>query len=92
MVTEPTNIRATQASETPRTGPIGRLARILLAALLAWLAYDLSSEPAASRGQVVVGWYNDPITTPYDHTVIDEVAYNNLGSYTIQVNPGAGGG
>jgi len=41
MVTEPTNIRATQAGETPRTGPIGRLARILLAALLGWLAYDL---------------------------------------------------
>ena len=58
----------------------------------AWLAYDLSSVPAAHRGHVVVGWYNDPITTPYDHTVIQEVAYNNLGSYTIQVNPGAGGG
>ena len=58
----------------------------------AWLAYDLSSVPAGNRGHVVVGWYNDPITTPYDHTVIQEVAYNNLGSYTIQVNPGAGGG
>ena len=58
----------------------------------AWLAYDLSTVPAANRGQVVVGWYNDPVTTPYDHTVIGEVGYNNLGSYTIQVNPGAGGG
>ena len=58
----------------------------------AWLAYDLSSVPAAHRGQVVVGWYNDPITTPYDHTVTGDAAYNNLGSYTIQVNPAAGGG
>ena len=61
-------------------------------AMPAWLAYDLSSVPAAHRGPVVVGWYNDPITTPYDHTVTGDVAYNNLGSYTIQVNPGAGGG
>ena len=61
-------------------------------AMPAWLAYDLSSVPAANRGQVVVGWYNDPITTPYDHTVVGDAAYNNLGSYTIQVNPAAGGG
>jgi len=58
----------------------------------AWLAYDLSSVPAAHRGPVVVGWYNDPITTPYDHTVTGDVAYDNLGSYTLQVNPAAGGG
>jgi lysophospholipase L1-like esterase len=58
----------------------------------AWLAYDLSSVPAANRGRVVVGWYNDPITYPYDHTISGEPGYNNLGSYTIQVNPGAGGG
>jgi len=61
-------------------------------AMPAWLAYDLSSVPAANRGQVVVGWYNDPVTTPYDHTVVGDAAYNNLGSYTIQVNPAAGGG
>ena len=61
-------------------------------AMPAWLAYDLSSVPAAHRGPVVVGWYNDPITTPYDHTVTGDVAYNNLGSYTVQVNPGAGAG
>ena len=61
-------------------------------ALPAWLAYDLSSVPAGHRGQVVVGWYNDPITTPYDHTVTGDVGYNNLGTYTIQVNPAAGGG
>ena len=46
----------------------------------AWLAYDLSTVPAANRGQVVVGWYNDPVTTPYDHTVIGEVGYNNSGA------------
>ena len=58
----------------------------------AWLAYDLSSVPAGTRGQVVVGWYNDPITTPYDHTVIGESGYNNLRAYTIGVNPAPGGG
>ncbi len=58
----------------------------------AWLAYDLSSVPAAHRGLVVVGWYNDPITTPYDHVLVGQAAYNNLRSYTIQVNPAAGGG
>ena len=47
--------------------------------------------PAGHRGQVVVGWYNDPITTPYDHTVVDEVGYDDLGSYTIQVNRGRRG-
>jgi lysophospholipase L1-like esterase len=58
----------------------------------AWLAYDLSSVPAANRGQVVVGWYNDPITTPYDHTVTGDLAYNNLRAYTIGLNAAPGGG
>jgi lysophospholipase L1-like esterase len=58
----------------------------------AWLAYDLSSVPAAHRGLVVLGWYNDPITTPYDHVLVGQQGYNNLRSYTIQVNPAAGGG
>jgi lysophospholipase L1-like esterase len=57
-----------------------------------WLAYDLSSVPAAHRGLVVVGWYNDPITTPYDHTVNGDAGYNNLRNYTIEVNAAAGGG
>ena len=39
----------------------------------------------------MIGWYNDPITSPYDHTVVGEVGYNNLGAYTIQANPAAGG-
>jgi lysophospholipase L1-like esterase len=57
----------------------------------AWLAYDLSTVPAANRGTVMVGWYNDPITTPYDHTMIGDAAYNNIGSYTIDGNAAAGG-
>ena len=56
----------------------------------AWLAYDLSSVPAAHRGQVVVGWYNDPITTPYDHTVNGDVGYNNLGQLHDPGQPGCG--
>ena len=56
-----------------------------------WIAYDLSRVPAAQRGRVMVGWYNDPATSPYDHTVVAEVAYNNIRDYTVQVNPAAGG-
>jgi hypothetical protein len=57
-----------------------------------WLAYDLSSVPAAQRADVVVGWFNDPITSPFDHTIVGEVAYNNVGTYTIETNAAAGGG
>ena len=59
---------------------------------LAWLAYDLSAVPVLQRQQVVVAWYNDPITSPYDHRLIGDNAYDNVGSYTIQLNPGPGGG
>ena len=58
----------------------------------AWLAYDLSSVPAAQRGLVMLAWYNDPITTPYNHTLVGDVAYDNLSAYTVQVNSAAGGG
>ena len=57
-----------------------------------WLAYDLSGVPAIQRGPVVVGWYNDPLTSPYDHAFFGEPAYNNLRSYTIEGNAGPGGG
>src|SRR5205823_2794022 len=43
-----------------------------------WIALDLSRVPASQRGQVIVAWYNDPSTSPYDHTVVGDVAYNNL--------------
>jgi chitodextrinase/lysophospholipase L1-like esterase len=56
-----------------------------------WLAYNLSSVPAAQRTQVVVGWYNDPLTTPYDYKLINDVAYNLTRDYTIEVNPAPGG-
>ena len=61
-------------------------------AIPSWLALDLSSVPAAKRGRVVVGWYNDPQTSPYDHSVPGEEAYNNLRDYTLQANPAASGG
>ena len=54
-----------------------------------WIAYNLSGVPAANRARVVVGWYNDPITSPYDHPLVGEQAYNNLGDYTVQANPAA---
>ena len=56
----------------------------------AWLAYDLSSVPAAQRGLVMLAWYNDPITTPYNHALVGDVAYDNLSAYTVQVNSAAG--
>jgi len=57
-----------------------------------WLAYDLSGVPAAQRRRVVVGWFNDPMTTPYDHVLIGDNAYNNLRDYTIDANAAPGGG
>lgn len=40
MATEPTHANATGVRQ-PRTGAVGRLVRLLLAALLGWFAYDL---------------------------------------------------
>jgi hypothetical protein len=57
----------------------------------AWLAYDLSAVPAASRGEVLLAWYNDPITPDYDHTLAGSLPYNLPSSYTIEANPAAGG-
>ena len=56
----------------------------------AWLAFDLSRVPAAKRGKVLVVWYN--ATFNYDHTVINDVAYNMPEDYTLQANPAPGGG
>jgi len=56
----------------------------------AWLAYDLSGVSSAERNTVLVAWYNE--TFNYDHTLVKENAYNIPQDYTIDVNPGAGGG
>jgi lysophospholipase L1-like esterase len=56
-----------------------------------WIAYDLSRVPAAKRARVIVAWFNDPVTSPYDHTVVGEVAYNNLADYTVEANAARGG-
>jgi lysophospholipase L1-like esterase len=61
-------------------------------AIPGWIAYDLSRVPAARRGRVIVAWFNDPITSPYDHTVAGEPAYNNLRDYTVEANAARGGG
>jgi lysophospholipase L1-like esterase/chitodextrinase len=52
----------------------------------AWLAYDLSAVPPAHRGRVLVSWYNDPITSPFEPALIGQPAYNIPGSYTIQAS------
>lgn len=41
MSIEITRDRASNAYRAPRTGPVGRLARLVLAAGLGWVAYDL---------------------------------------------------
>lgn len=57
-----------------------------------YLAYDLSGVPSGNRGQVVCSWYNDPVTGAYDPTVISNNPFNIPTTYTIDVNPGVGGG
>lgn len=56
-----------------------------------YLAYDLSGVPSAQRQNVVLVWYNDPSTDPYDST-IEGTNYNNSPqAYTIDTNTAAGG-
>jgi len=56
-----------------------------------WIAYDLSRIAPARRGRVLLAWFNDPITSPYDHTIAGEPAYNSLRDYTVEVNAARGG-
>ncbi|MEP6953068.1 MAG: GDSL-type esterase/lipase family protein [Solirubrobacteraceae bacterium] len=58
----------------------------------AWLAYDLSGNPAARRGVVVVAWFNEPITSQYDRSVTGDPAYNLPRDYAIEVKAAPGGG
>jgi len=60
-------------------------------AIPGWIAFDLSGVPAGRRAQVIIAWYNDPSTSPYDHTMVGEVAYNSLRDYTVQANAAPGG-
>jgi lysophospholipase L1-like esterase len=70
-----------------------------------YLAYDLSSVPAAQRGAVLVVWYNDPATIVYDYTFRSSVnpqppgCTTNCGwepfdiprDYTLEANAASGG-
>ena len=56
-----------------------------------WIAYDLAAAPAALRRQVLLTWVNDPMTSEYDHQVVGGPGYNNVGAYTVEINPAAGG-
>lgn len=56
------------------------------------LTYDLSAISAASRGNVILAWYNDIVTGAYNHILISTNGYNIPKDYTIQANAGAGGG
>jgi hypothetical protein len=55
------------------------------------LTYDLSKVAASLRGPALVSWYNDPMTSEYNHKLIGGPGYNNAKSYTLQVNAAAGG-
>ena len=57
----------------------------------AWLAYDLSGIPATQRGNVLLAWYNDPLTPDYSHNLTRNLPYNLPSSYTIEANPAGGG-
>jgi lysophospholipase L1-like esterase len=57
-----------------------------------WIAYDLSRVAPARRARVLVAWFNDGITSPYDHTISAEPAYNSLADYTVDANAARGGG
>ena len=57
----------------------------------ATLTLDLSGVPAPRRRVLWVVWYNE-VTYGYDHAQLDAPAYNNLGSYTVEVNASPGGG
>ena len=61
------------------------------AAAPVYLAYDLSAVPFASRGRVLVAWYNDPITSPYEHGYVGQVGYDIPSTYTIESNAAPGG-
>ena len=51
-----------------------------------WLAYDLSSVAIPNRGKVVLAWYNDPSTGPYDHRLINNVGYNIPADYIVEAS------
>ena len=55
-----------------------------------WLAYDLSSVPAAQRGQVVVVFY-DTDSNDYDHTITNSYYTGIPENYTIEGNAAPGG-
>jgi hypothetical protein len=63
-----------------------------------YLAYDLSSVAPANRSHVLVAWYNDPATVPYDHTFINvhpccaSTGIDIPSDYTIEGNAAPGGG
>lgn len=57
-----------------------------------YLAYDLSGVSSAQRGQVLVHWDQSAMTGAYNPQLISNNPDNIPTGYTIDVNPGAGGG
>lgn len=56
-----------------------------------WLAYDLSTQPAAARQTVFVSWWS-PGNYGYDATQGGGNSYNLPGDYVLEGNAAAGGG
>ncbi|HOY52682.1 MAG TPA: hypothetical protein PLX49_12960, partial [Prolixibacteraceae bacterium] len=50
----------------------------------------LSDIPVNERQKILLVWFNDPLTSIYDHSIyktsIDSMGINNLDSYNIEAN------
>lgn len=56
-----------------------------------YLAYDLSGVASTQRQNIVVVWYNDPTTDPYNANLLGTNYFNSPSAYTIDINTAAGG-
>ena len=57
----------------------------------AWLAYDLSAVPVAQRGDILLAWYNDPLTPDYNYKLTQDLPYNLPSTYSIDANSAPAG-
>lgn len=56
-----------------------------------YLAYDLSGVPSTQRLNLLLAWYNDPVTDIYNPGLIGQNYFNIPSDYTIDNNTAAGG-
>lgn len=85
------NVPAFASSDFPANANDNNYSTCWRGQIPGWIAYDLSSIPAAQRGQVVVAWYNTD-TLDYDPAPRNSYYNGLLQDYTIEGNVAAGGG